>query len=76
MPALDVNECMKNGQLARILIHPDLDMKDVAKSRSNTEGPKTFVRESRQIDGACIILYIEISASYLLLFYFGLRDHI
>ena len=39
---LDGNKDMKNGQLARILTHPDLDMKDAVKSRSNIEGPATF----------------------------------
>ena len=34
---LDSNENMKNGQLARMLKHPDLDMKDAIKSRIEIE---------------------------------------
>ena len=66
---LDRNEDMKNGQLARMLRHPDLDMKDAVKSRSNIDGPATFVRGSRQIDGAWVTPDIEISAACFLPFF-------
>ena len=46
------NENMENGLLARMLTHPDLDVQDGVKLRSNTEGPETFVRGLRQVDGA------------------------
>jgi len=68
---LDGNEDMKNGQLARMLRHPDLDMKDAVKARSNIEGPVTFVRGSRQIDGAWVTPDIEISAACFLPFFWS-----
>ena len=72
---LDGNENMKNGQLARMLRTPDLDMKDAIKSRSGMDGPATFVRGSRQIDAAWVTPDIEISAASFLPFFFGVGDH-
>ena len=72
---LDGNENMKNGQLARMLRIPDLDMKDAVKSRSGMDGPATFVRGSRQIDAAWVTPDIEISAASFLPFFFGVGDH-
>ena len=66
---------MKNGQLARMLRCPDLDMKDAVKSRIETDGPTTFVRGSRQIDGAWVTPDVEISAACFLPFFFGVGDH-
>ena len=63
-----------NGQLARLLRTPDLDMRD-AKSRSGTNGPATFMRGSRQIDVAWVTLDIEIGPACFLLFFFGVGDH-
>ena len=37
---------MKNGQLAQMLQHPDLDMKDTVKSKIDIDGSATFVRGS------------------------------
>ena len=68
---LDGNEDMKNGQIARMLRHPDLDMKDAVKSRSNIDGPAIFVRGSRQIDGAWVTPDIEISAACFLPFFWS-----
>ena len=72
---LDGNEDIKNEQLARMLRHPDLDMKDAVKSRSNIEGPATFVRGSKQIYDAWVTHDIEISAACFLPFFFGVGDH-
>ena len=51
---LDGNEDMKDGQLAQMLQNPDLDMKDIIKLHMEINGPATFSRGSRQIDGAWI----------------------
>ena len=72
---LDGNEDMRNGQLARMIRHQVLDMKDAVKSRSNIEGLATFVRGSRQIDGAWVTPDVEISAACFLPFYFGVGYH-
>ena len=52
---LDANEDIKNSQLARMLRHPDLDMKEAFKSRSNTEGLATFfwIKTNRWFMGIC-----------------------
>ena len=44
---LDSNENKKNRQLAQMLKHLDLDMKDAVKSGTKIKGPTTFVRVSR-----------------------------
>ena len=72
---LDGNEDMENYRLAIMLRHPDLGMQDIFKLRSNTEGPETFVRGSRQIDGAWVTPDIEIRTSCFLPFYFGVGCH-
>ena len=66
---LDGNEDMKNGQLSRMLRHQDLDMKDAVKSRIEGDGPATYVRGSRQIDGAWVTPDVEISAACFLPFF-------
>ena len=73
---LDGNENMETVRLERMLRNPDFDMQDVVKLCSNTEGPATFVRGSRKIDGAWVTPGIEISTAYFLPFYFGVGDHI
>ena len=72
---LDSNKNMKNGQLTRMLKHPDLDMKDAVKSRIEIDGPATFVRGSQQIDGTWIIPDVEISTVCFLPFFFGVGNH-
>ena len=49
---LDRNKDMNVGPLARMLQHPDLDMRDAVRTRTSMEGPHTFIRGSRQIDDA------------------------
>ena len=48
---LDSNENMDGIPLARMLQHPDLGMGNAIKSRTHMEGPHTFIRWTRQIDG-------------------------
>ena len=38
---LDGDENMENGRLARMLRHQDLDIQDLVKLLSNTEGPQS-----------------------------------
>ena len=72
---LDGNEDMNEGPLARMLQHPDLDIRDAIKTRTNMEGPHTFIRGSRQIDGAWITPDIELHDVFFLPFFFGVGDH-
>ena len=72
---LDGNKNMKNGQLARMLRTPDLDMKDAVKTRTGIDGPATFGRKSRQMDAAWVTPDIDISAACFLPFFFGVGDH-
>ena len=72
---LDSNENIKNGQLARFLKHPDFDMNDVIKSRTEIDGLTTFIPGSRKIDGTWITPDVEISAAYFIPFFFGVGDH-
>ena len=66
---------MNGGPLARMLQHPDLDMRDAIRTRTSREGPHTFIRGSRQIDGAWITPDIELQAACFLTFFFGVGDH-
>ena len=72
---LDDNANMENDRLARMLRHPDLEIQDVVKLRSNIEGLDFFVRGSRQIDGAWVTTDIYINTACFLPFYFRLGDH-
>ena len=47
---LDANENMMSGPLSRALQHPDLQMYDAIQKRTDSPGPPTFIRGSRQID--------------------------
>ena len=72
---LDSNENMPNGPLSRMLLHPDLGMIDAVQHRSSLPGPHTFIRGSRQIDGAWVTPYVDIDRACFLPFYFGMGDH-
>jgi len=72
---LDRNAHMKGGQLSRILKHPDLDIKYAIDLQTGIDGPATFVRGTRQIDGAWITLDIDGEAARFLPFFFGVGDH-
>ena len=50
-------------------------MIDAIHLRSQTPGPHTFVRGSRQIDGAWVTPDVDITAACFLPFYFGVGDH-
>ena len=66
---------MENGTLARCLSSIDLQMYDVIKARSGIQGPNTFIRGSRQIDGAWATPDINVKAACFLPFFFGIGDH-
>ena len=72
---IDSNEDMENGTLARCLSSIDLQMYDVIKARSGIQGPNTFIRGSRQIDGAWATPDINVKAACFLPFFFGIGDH-
>ena len=72
---LDSDEDMNGGPLARMLQHPFLDMRDAIKTRTHMEGPHTFIRGSRKIDGAWITPDIGLHASCFLSFFFGVGDY-
>ena len=72
---LDSNENMASGPLSRLLQGPDLAMIDAIHLRSQTPGPHTFIRGSRQIDGAWVTPDIDITAACFLPFFFGVGDH-
>ena len=65
----------RQGQLARMLRTPGLDMRDAVKFRSGIDGPATFIRGSRQIDAAWVTPDIEVNAACFLPFFFGVGDH-
>ena len=66
---------MLNGPLSRMLAHTDLGMIDAVHHRSGLPGPHTFIRGSRQIDGAWVTLDVDIDRACFLPFYFGVGDH-
>ena len=72
---MDANENLLSGPIERMLRHPDLDMEDVIRRRSNMDGPATFIRGQRQIDGAWATKDIEVAAAGFLPFNFGAGDH-
>ena len=72
---LDSNGNMLNGPLSRMLAHTDLGMIDAVHHRSGLPGPHTFIKGSRQIDGAWVTLDVDIDRSCFLPFYFGVGDH-
>ena len=72
---MDANENLESGPIERMLKHPDLNMEDIISKRSNTDGPATFIRGQRQIDGAWATKDIKISAAGFLPFNFGAGDH-
>ena len=69
------NENMAEGPLARMLQDPELDMTDAVGYRSQSQGPATFVRGKRQIDGAWVTPDIDIKRACFLPFFFGVGDH-
>ena len=69
------NENMAGGPFARIFAHPDLGMIDTVQHRTHLPGPPTFVRGSRQIDGAWVTPDINIQRACFLPFFFGVGDH-
>ena len=72
---LDSNENMTNGALSRMLQHENLQMEDAVKIRSGYDGPNTFIRGSRQIDGAWVTPGLDVQSACFLPFFLGIGDH-
>ena len=72
---LDSNENMSSGPLARLFRNSTLQLQDVICARSKQEGPATFIRGQRQIDGAWATKDVSIAAAGFLPFNFGAGDH-
>ena len=66
---------MFNGPLSRMLAHTDLGMIDAVQYRSGLLGPPTFIRGSRQIDGAWVTPDVDIERDCFLPFYFSVGDY-
>ena len=50
-------------------------MIDTIELRAQTPDPRTFICNSRQIDGAWITPNVDVTSAYFLPFYFGVGDH-
>ena len=68
---LDSNENMASGPLSRLLQSPDIAMVDAIHLKSQTPGPNTFIRGSRQIDRVCVIPDVDTTAMCFLPFFGG-----
>ena len=72
---IDANENMETCQLSKLFSVPALRMREVLKRRSQIPGPPSFIRGSRQIDGAWVTDGLEIAIACFLPFNFGLGDY-
>ena len=72
---MDSNEDMISGKLARAFRRPELQLQDVINFRTKLEGPPTFIRGQRQIDGAWATKDVTIAAAGFLPFNFGAGAH-
>ena len=73
---LDANEDMKNGNLARsIRSEPKLKIKDLVMERERKEGPDTWFRVTKQIEGAFATPNVDCCGSRVLPFWFSMGGH-
>ena len=72
---MDANEDMKSGQLASLLSAPSLNMIDVIKNKAGQDGPHTWIRGKRQIDGVWATRDVRTERACFLPFFFCIGDH-
>ena len=73
---LDANETIKNENLTRsIRSDPKLNMKDPVRERALKDGPATWFRGTKQIDGVFFTPDMDFCGARFIHFWSGMGDH-